>query len=204
MTLDDLRRPWLAEVSHGSGSPRLDTLKSHVARLRRDVLMRDFWMIFPLLAVAGGAVFFNWWALDTATFQSRIAVLSIVIFAVAVTFVLLSARRMQSYDNWTLRARLEREIETLGRQVSLLLNVGYWFLLPMFVTIVIASIVGQHERTGSYLPNAILWVLYVASLFISALAIWLCRREATRTFIPLLSRLKELHRDLVGQSGGSA
>ena len=204
MKLDDLRTPWTAEVSVGSGAARLDALKSEVMRVRRDTRVRDFWMIFPLIAVAAGSVFFNWWARDAIDLLSRISILMTVAFAVVVTVVLLNARRATPCDTWTLRARLEREIETLCRQTSLLLNVGYWFLLPMFVTIVITSILGQHERTGSYLPNAILWALYVASLFISALAIWLCRREATRTFMPLLSRLQELHRDLVGQSGGSA
>jgi hypothetical protein len=204
MTLEDLRKPWAAEASFGSGMARLDTLTSEVAKHRRDVRMRDFWMIFPLLAAAAGSVFFNWWTRDTVDVMSQIAVLSTVVFAVVVTLVLLNARRVKSYDNWTLRARLEREIERVGRQATLLFNVGYWFILPMFLTIVITSIVGQHQRTGSYVPNAITWGLYVASLFISALAVLLCRREAKRTFIPLLSRLKELHCDLIGQSGGSA
>lgn len=204
MTLDDLKKPWAAEVSFGSGAPRLDTLTSEVAKRRRAVRMRDFWMIFPLQAAAGGSVFFNWWTRDTVDVTSQIAVLSTVVFAVAVMLVLLNARRVKSYDNWTLRARLEREIERLGRQATLLLNVGYWFIAPMFLTIVITSIVGQHERTGSYVPSAISWGLYSTSLSIAALTVWLCRREAKRAFIPLMSRLKELHRDLIGDSSGSA
>jgi len=198
MKLDDLRTPWTAEVTAGSGAVRLDVLKSDVMRLRRDTRVRDFWMIFPLVAVAGGSVFFNGWARDTIDLLSRISILMTVAFAVVVTAVLLNARRATSRDDWTLRARLEREIETLGRQTSLLLNVGYWFLLPMFLMTVVGSIAGQHERTGSYLPGAIAWGLYLASLSISALVIWLCRREAKRTFIPLLARVKELHRDLIG------
>jgi hypothetical protein len=93
--------------------------------------------------------------------------------------------------------RLEREIEMLGKQASLLLNVGYWFLLPMFLMIAVSTLVGQQERTGSFVPNAISWGLYVASLSIAGLTVWLCRREAKRTYLPLLSRLKELHGDLI-------
>jgi hypothetical protein len=204
MTLDDLRKPWTAEATFGSGMPRLDSLISEVAKRRRDARMRDFWVIFSLLAAAGGSLFFNWWARDTVDLMSQIAVLSTVVFAVVVTLVLLNARRVKSHDSWTLRARLEREIERLGRQAALLLNVGYWFLLPMFLMIVITSIAGQHERTGSYVPNAVSWGLYLANLSVAALTVWLCRRESTRTLIPLLSRLKELHRDLIGQSSGSA
>jgi hypothetical protein len=198
MTLDDLKKQWTAELFVADGVPHPDELRAEMARVRRDIRMRDVWMILPLVAVAGGAVFFNWWAPEAVSLQSRIGVLAIVFCAAAVTLVLLNARRTSSHDNWTLRARLEREIETLGKQVALLLNVGYWFLLPMFLAIVIASTLGQYERTGSYLPGALLWGLYGAYVAIALLAYGLCQREAKRRFMPLLSRLKALHRDLTG------
>jgi hypothetical protein len=201
MTLDDLKAPWVAEVSRESTAQRLDNLQSDVARLRRDVRMRDVWMILPLLASAAISVFFNWWAAEAISFASGISMLAIVILTTVVIIVLLNARRAAAHDTWTLRARLEREIEAVGRQGALLLNIGYWFLLPMFLMIVITSTLGHHEQTGSYLPNAALLGLYVGSLSISVLALWLCRREAKRRFLPLLSRLRELHHDLVCQSG---
>lgn len=203
MTLDDLKKPWTAELLAGNTVPRLEGLRTEMARVRRDARMRDVLMVLPLLAVAGIAAFFNWWARGVVSLQSRIGVLLIAVFAVAVTVVLLNARRARSGDNGTLRARLEREIETLRRQVSLLLNVGYWFLLPMFLVIVISSSMGQYERTGSYLPGAMAWRLHGIYVVIAMLSYWLCRREAKRRLVPLLSRLKDLHGDLVGEGSGS-
>jgi hypothetical protein len=199
MTLDDLKKPWTAEVLAGDAATRLEDMRADMARVRRDTRMRDVLLILPLLAVAGIAAFFNWWTRDAVSMQSRIGVLSMVVLAAAVTVVLLNARRVTSGDNWTLRARLEREIETLRRQVSLLLNVGYWFLVPMFLVIVISSSMGQYERTGSYLPGAMAWRLHGIYLVIALLSYWLCRREAKRRLVPLLARLKNLHRDLVGE-----
>jgi hypothetical protein len=204
MTLDDLKKQWRADLLVAEGAPRTGDLRAEMARVRRDLRMRDVWMILPLVAVAGGAVFFNWWARDAVSLQSRIGVLAIVASAVVVTLVLLNARRITSHDDWTLRARLEREMQTLGKQVSLLLNVGYWFLLPMFLTIVVTSTLGQYERTGSYLPGAVVWGLYGAYIVIAGLAHWLCKREAKRRCLPLLSRLKELHGDLVGLEGSNS
>jgi predicted Na+-dependent transporter len=86
----------------------------------------------------------------------------------------------------------------MRKQTRLLLNVGYWFLLPIFLVMVISSILLQHGRTGSDHPRAVLWALYAAYAVIAVLAILLCRREANRRFIPLMARLKELRRDLVG------
>lgn len=201
MTLDDLKAPWMAEVLAADRAPSLDDVRAEIARVRRDTRMRDTWLILPLVAVAGLAAFFNWWARDAVSLQSRVGVLSIVVLAVVVTFVLLNARRAIAPDEWTLRARLEREIERLSKQVSLLLNVGYWLLLPMFLVIVISSGMGQYERTGSYLPGAMGWKLLGAYVVIAVLAYWLCRREVTRRYAPLLDRLKELHSDLVGREG---
>jgi hypothetical protein len=197
MTLDDLKRPWMAEVRAGDAAPRLEDVRADMARVHRDTRMRDVLIILPLLTVAGIAAFFNWWVRDAVSVQSRIAVLSIVVLSVAVMGVLLNARRVTSGDNWTLRARLEREIETLSRQISLLLNVGYWFLLPMFLVIVISSSMGQYERSGSYLPGAMAWRLHGIYVVIAMLSYWLCRRETKRRLVPLLSRLKDLHRDLI-------
>jgi hypothetical protein len=202
MTLDDLKKPWMAEVHAGDAAPTLEGVRTEMAKVHRDVRMRDVLMILPLLALAGIAAFFNWWARDAVSLQSRIGVLSIVVFAAAVTVVLLIARRVTSGDDGTLRAHLEREIETLRRQVSLLLNVGYWFLLPMFFVVVISSSMGQYERSGSYLPGAMAWRLHGVYVVIAMLSYWLCRREAKRRLVPLLSRLKDLRRDLVGEGSG--
>jgi hypothetical protein len=201
MTLDDLKKPWMAEVLAGDAAPPLEDVRAEMARVRRDARMRDVLMILPLLAVAGIA-FFSWWTRDAVSVQSRLSLLSIVLLGVAVTFVLLNARRVTSADNWTLRARLEREIETLSRQLSLLLNVGYWFLLPMFLVIVVSSSMSQYERSGSYIPGAMAWRLHGIYVGIAMLSYWLCRREAQRRLVPLLARLKDLHRDLLGEGDG--
>ncbi|HEY4211177.1 MAG TPA: hypothetical protein VGM84_06835 [Steroidobacteraceae bacterium] len=204
MNLDDLKKPWNAEVSQRSGMPFSETLRSTIANVRRDAQMRDFWMIAPLAVLAGGAVFFNWWTRDVVSVQSRIGVISIVTLAALVTVVLLYARRRSSYDDLTLKARLEREVDFLGRQVSVLLNVGYWFLLPMFLLGVVSSLMGHYERTGSYVPGLAFWRLHAVSLVVCLMAFWLCRREAQRKLAPLASHLKQLHRDLVSRSAGDS
>jgi hypothetical protein len=198
MTLDDLKKPWMAETSPTGRAPKIGDLRSEVARVRRDVWMRDFWMIFPLVALAGGAVFFKWVADDVSSASARISVILNVACAAGVAFVLLGARRRVSSDNRTLRDRLGQEITMLERQIALLRNVGYWFILPMFLVIVVTSILGQHERIGSYLPGPLLWGLYVGYAAASLLAYKLCQRDAERRLRPLLSRLRTLRDDLVG------
>lgn len=156
-------------------------------------------MIFPLVALAGGAVFFKWVADDAPSVSARVTVILNVACAVGVTVMLLGKRRLAARDNWTLRERLGQEIIMLERQIALLRNVGYWFILPMFLVIVVTSILGQHERIGSYLPGPVLWGLYVGYVVVSLLAYRLCQHDAGRRLLPLLWRLESLHDDLVGR-----
>ena len=102
-------------------------------------------------------------------------------------------------DDWTLRARLESEIEQIEKQSRLGASVGFWFLAPMLPAIVLLSLGGYHDRTGSYVPDLSLWVYYVVCLAVYALTYWLCRRETSKRLEPLLARLKGLHRELVGE-----
>ncbi len=125
-------------------------------------------MIFPLVALAGGAVFFKWVADDAPSVSARVTVILNVACAVGVTVMLLGKRRLAARDNWTLRERLGQEIIMLERQIALLRNVGYWFILPMFLVIVVTSILGQHERIGSYLPGPVLWGLYAGYVVVLA------------------------------------
>jgi hypothetical protein len=198
MVIDDLKKPWMTEISSLSRTPEIGDLRSEVARVRRDVWMRDFWMIFPMVAVAGGAVFLEWVADDAASVSARITVILLVAAAAGVAVVLLGARCLAPCDNRTLREGVEQGIKMLERQIALLRNVGYWFILPMFLVIVVNSMLGQHERIGSYLPGPVLLGLYAGYIAISLLAYRLCQRDAERRLLPLLSRLRTLHDDLVG------
>lgn len=203
MNLDDLKATWRAEISSADSIPHLEVLQSQVARARRDVWLRDFWMIVPLVLVSGGSAFFNGWARDVVSLPSRIEMASIVILTLIVAGALLNARWSKSRDDWTLSARLEREIEMLKRKESVLKNVGYWFLLPMLLSVLVPSMLRHHERTGTYMPGLSLWAFWAGTLVLCGLTYWLCRREARHRFQPLLARLQELQRDLAPSAADS-
>lgn len=200
MNLDDLKAEWRAEMEQTIRTIdlRVDSIKGDVSEIHRVVRLRDFWMIFVLLLGSGGTVFIRWLNGDAVGWLSQIGALAFAIASAVVTIALVRARKVTRSDDWTLRARLESEIEQLEKQSRLGDSVGSWLSGPMLPAIVLLSLGGYHDRTGSYAPNLSLWVYYFLCVAAYAFTYWLCRRETSKRLDPLLSRLKQLHRELVG------
>lgn len=181
-------------------SLQLDRLNNEVARIRRALRMRNFWAVVPLSLASAVAFFFNWWR-DGGGLWSALGSVIFIMLAISVTFNWLRAKRLTRSEEPALRACLEKEIGMLAGQKQWLMN-GYWFVLLLFGTVVSGSISGYHGRTGSYVPNGVLWSYYFAGVVVCVLAYWLCRYEARRRYDPLLSQLEQLRRDLT--SSGDA
>jgi hypothetical protein len=104
-------------------------------------------------------------------------------------------------DDWTLRSRIEIEIERLEKQRRLMNRVSAWFLIPMLIAIVVSSLGGYHARTGSYVPDAFGWLFYAGSTVLYAFTYWLVRREVKNRWDPLLARLRRLLVELSDATG---
>lgn len=176
---------------------RLDVVKNDVSEVHRAVRLRDLWIFFVLALGSFGAVFIHWVNGDSVGWLSQLGVLSFVVASAFVAFALLRARKVTRSDDWTLRSRLESEIEQLERQEKLGYGVGSWFLGPMLPAIVLLTLGGYHDRTGNYAPDLSLWVYYLVCVAVYGLTYWLCRREAEKSLGPLLTKLRRLHHELV-------
>lgn len=206
MNLDDLRTEWRTEMQRATRMPelRLAALQGAVSEIHRVVRLRDllFWFVLALGSL--GSVAFHWLSGDSPGWLSQLGVLSFVAAGAIVAVALLKARRIARADDWTLRSRLEAEIEYLEKQKQLAYGVGSWFLLPTLPAIVLLSLGGHHDQTGSYTPGASLWVYYLVCVLVFGLTYRLCRREAERSLGPLLARVKSLHRELTDSQGQAA
>jgi|HubBroStandDraft_1064217.scaffolds.fasta_scaffold02241_4 drug/metabolite transporter (DMT)-like permease len=199
MNLDDLKAEWSTEMEHADqmSDLRLDVIKGDVSEIHRVVRLRDFWFLLVLVLGSFGPVFIHWVNGDSLGWLSQLGVLSFVLASAVVAFALLRARKVTRSDDWTLRSRLESEIEQLEKQKKLGYSVGSWLLAPMLPAIAFLSLGGYHDRTGSYVPDLSLSVYYLVCIAVYGLTFWLCRREAESSFGPLLAKLRRLHRELV-------
>ena len=200
MKLEDLRAAWKEEIDHSSRTEgfSMKTIMSDVARIDRSVRFRDFSMISAMVLASSLYLVFGWLTQERIDLLSRFSVLIFIGATALMSFALLRARRTTRTDDWTLRSRLEIEIERLERQRRLMNRVGYWFLLPMLIANGLSSLGGYDVRTGSHMPNATGWTLFAASGLLYGISYWLVRREVRNKWDPVLARLRQLRADLLG------
>jgi predicted permease len=176
----------------------MDAIMSDVKKINREVRFRDFWMIFALSSGALIYFIFGWLTQENVDSLSRLSVLVFIAATAVMSVALIRARSVTRSDDWTLRSRIEMEIERLEKQRRLMNRVGYWFLLPMLIANGISSLAGHHARTGSLVPDAPGMVIFATCALLYGFTYWLVRRETKRKWDPVLARLQRLHTDLLG------
>jgi hypothetical protein len=199
MKLEDLKAAWKEEIDHSSRTEgfSMKAIMSDVAKIDRAVRFRDFCMISSMVLAASLYLVFGWLTQERIDLLSRFSVLIFMAATALMSFALLRARRSTRSDDWTLRSRLEIEIEKLERQRRLMNRVGYWFLLPMLIANGLSSLGGYDVRIGNHVPNATGWVLFAASGLLYGFSYWLVRREVRKKWDPVLARLRQLRADLL-------
>ena len=173
-----------------------DLLRVDMKEVDRLLRWRDVLLIGLLGLGVGLQVVFGWLTQPVVDPLSKAGIVVFALATAAICAVLLFARRLEPADDWTLRARLRREIDKLGKQRRLAESVAVWFLLPMAAAIVLGSLGGHHVRTGSYVPNARLLTYYAVGAAIYVATWWWSRREARGRYGPLLARLRRLSAEL--------
>ena len=171
---------------------------SDVAEIDRSIRFRDFCMIFALAMGALLYLIFGWLTQENVDSLSRLGVLVFIAATTVMSVALIRARSVTRPDDWTLRSRIEMEIEKLEKQQRLMNRVGYWFVLPMLIANGISLLGGHHARTGSLVPDASGMAIFASCGLVYGFTYWLVRRETKRKWDPVLARLQRLHADLVG------
>ena len=198
MKLDDLKAAWKEEIDQSVRGLPMTAIMDDVKKINREVRFRDFWMIFGLALGALGYLIFGWLTQENVDSLSRLGVLVFIAATTVMSVALLRARSVNRSDDWTLRSRIEMEIEKLEKQRRLMNRVGYWFLLPMLIANGISLLGGHHARTGSLVPDASGMAIFASYGLVYGFTYWLVRRETKRKWDPVLARLQRLHADLLG------
>ena len=200
MKMDDLKAAWKQEIDQSVlvEGPSMTTIMSDVKKIDREVRFRDFCMIFALAMGALLYLIFGWLTQENVDSLSRLGVLVFIAATTVMSVALLRARRVTRSDDWTLRSRIEMEIEKLEKQRRLMNRVGYWFLLPMLIANGISLLGGHHTRTESLVPDAPGMVIFASCGLVYGFTYWYVRRETKRKWDPVLARLQRLHADLLG------
>ena len=199
MKLEDLKAAWKQEIDQSVQleGPAMTTIMSDMKKIDREVRFRDFCMIFSLAMGALLYLIFGWLTQESVDSLARIGVLVFIGATTVMCVALIRARSVTRSDDWTLRSRIEIEIERLQKQRRLMNRVGYWFLLPMLIANGVSLLGGHHARAGSLVPDAMGMAVFATCILAYGFTYWFVRRETQRKWDPVLARLQRLHADLL-------
>ena len=198
MKLDDLKAAWQQEMDQSTRAEGLPMIMSDVKKIDHEVRFRDFCMILGLAMAALLYLIFGWLTRENVDSLSRLGVLVFIGATTVMSIALIRARSVTRSDDWTLRSRIEIEIEKLEKQRRLMNHVGYWFLLPMLFANGISLLGGPHARTGSLIPDAPGMAIFASCALAYGFTYWYVRRETKMKWDPVLARLQRLQADLLG------
>lgn len=200
MNLDDLRAEWRAEMQRPDPATDrgLEGIKRQVTELRRGIRFGSFWIVFAFVSVSVIEVLVQFVALEGAGWLSKLGAVAWVCLTIWLTMVLRQSATVVRSDDWTLRSRLEMEIEHAQKHRDTWSKVATWYLAPIMSVVVLSMLGGSHDKTGSYAPGPVGWALLATCAAMYVFTYWFCRREIRTTVDPLLGRLKELHSELTG------
>ena len=200
MNLDDLKTEWRNEVQRVSPPVELQfgRIRLESAKFHSSIQFGNFCTVFAFLGVSLIEVFVQWVSLEGAGWMSKLGAVAWVLFTLWVIWVLRKALKVDRADDWTLRSRLEIEIARVEKQRDLWSRVGAWYPIPMMGAVVLSTLGGNHDKSGSYVPDHTLWTIYAVHAGLFGFVYWLCRHETKRKVDPLLASLRGIYAELVG------
>ncbi|MFL0803845.1 MAG: hypothetical protein K6L81_09005 [Agarilytica sp.] len=198
MQLDDLKNTWEKEIAMKSNLTDFGHVRRNVDKF--DFRAKVSWAI-ELFACAAVIIFtllawFVWLPTKELNPLFHLGMFAMIASCVFVAWKIISERRVSITDDWSFSAKLNIQIEKREKEAKLLNSVAYWYLTPILTAVFIASYGGYAHRTGSYIPDAGLWI-YWAVCVVLYVGIYFFNRYRVKTKIqPILNQLYALKREL--------
>jgi hypothetical protein len=195
MELDDLKTIWKKEITVQTQTIDFNSIRIQVDAYDRRAKIGWALELFACAAIVV-AVGFGWFVIEQPGMLLQIGLAAMIISTLFVAAKIVFNRRITSVDNWTLLGKINTQIEKREKDAKLLNSVALWYLTPLFVAVVLSSFGGYAHRTGSYLPDAGLWI-YWAVCLVLYIGIYFFNLHQVKTKIkPILNQLYTLRDQL--------
>ncbi|WP_046006504.1 hypothetical protein [Pseudoalteromonas rubra] len=192
MKLDDLKQNFEQQIQSSSSEAKLtlqvDELKAKTKKYQRDIKVRDFMEIsISLLLIPvwlyGLTISVNW-------MQSLGCVLA-TLTSLYIPYKLLKARRLTPCKDDSIRAYLHQERQRLAQQKQLLENIVWWYIAPVFVSVMLITLGANMDDEGVIRLALHMQVYYLLVLFGMVGIYFWNKRAAEKRFGPLLTRVEQ-------------
>lgn len=195
MQLDDLKSVWAQEVEFSEGGVDFERVKREVDKFDREVKRA---IAIEVFACVGLVLFclYAWLTQELSNPMLQTGIVGMALVAVYIAVKVIRSQSVKTENPWTLSSKLNQQIEKREKEAKMLSSVASWYLSPLFVVIVMGSWGGYAQRTGTWLPDAGLWIYWGLCVLFYLAIYWVNRRRVRNEIQPLLNKLYSLREEL--------
>lgn len=195
MQLDDLKTVWAREVQIGEGSVDFERVKREVDKFDREVKRAIAIEVFACVSLVLFCLY-AWLTQELSNPMLQTGIIGMALVAVYIAVKVIRSQSVKAENPWTLSSKLNQQIEKREKEAKMLSSVASWYLTPLFVVIVMGSWGGYAQRTGTWLPDAGLWIYWGLCVLFYLAIYWVNRRRVRNEIEPLLNKLHHLRQQL--------
>lgn len=195
MELDDLKTIWKQEMTMQTQTIDFNSIRTQVDAYDRRAKVSWALELFACAAIVV-AVGFGWFVTEQPGILFQIGMVAMIVSVILIAGKIVFNRRVTSIDNWTLVGKINVQIEKREKEAKLLNSVALWYLTPLFVAVILSSYGGYAHRTGSYIPDAGLWIYWAVCLVLYIGIYFFNLRQVKTKIKPILDQLYALRDQL--------
>lgn len=195
MQLDDLKTVWAQEIEISEGGVDFERVKREVDKFDREVKRAIAIEVFACVGLVLFC-FYAWLTQELSNPMLQTGIIGMALVAVYIAVKVIRSQSVKTENPWTLSAKLNQQIEKREKEAKMLSSVASWYLSPLFVVIVMGSWGGYAQRTGTWLPDAGLWIYWGLCVLLYLAIYWANSRRVRNEIQPLLDKLYHLRQQL--------
>lgn len=171
-------------------------LQKKVSRLGNFSLYEDVRDISLWLLVA---IFFSfhWLLARNLVWLERLGLVIVLASCFFIIYKTLKVRAEGRTEEWTLSARVAKEISRIEKKSRLLMRTATWYLVPLYVGIFLVPIGRLRDKTIAYSFDTQHLYYCLFCLAMAVVGYWWSHRVIRQRYNPVLADLKKLQGELM-------
>jgi len=192
MQLDDLKQDWKKTIQTPSSTNNLTEvitmLEKQTIKIDKEIKRRD------LIEISIAILLIPVWIYGLFTSAGAIQTAGLVLAILSCLYIpyrLMKAKKITSTKNTNIKTFLENEKQKVSQQKQLLESVVSWYIAPLSISIILITLGGTVDASGTphlndYLTN------YYGFLVLLIIGVYLLnKRAAKKKFGPLLDNIEQ-------------
>lgn len=196
MELDDLKAVWHKEVNMTAHIVNFEKIQQDVEKLDR--CSNRTWLREGIGAIVCivGLIGFVWGYLPDPSLLTQFSAIALMATLGYAAKRFYDSQQNKTVDDWTVLAKVNRQIEKREKEVKMLSNLAVWHILPIAMSVLLFTYSVHVDKSGESMPTLKLVFWWTVGGVYLVFMHYLNKRVLNNKFQPALDKLKEIKKAL--------